>query len=64
MTRNDLMAQLAEIKEELAAEMPTMDDGMAFEIADSLLENDAELKAAINKHIKVSDVRGWLANQI
>ncbi len=55
--------QIEELIKELISDGP-IGDAEAFDIVDGILFEEDGLARGINKHFRVIDVQGWLANQI
>jgi hypothetical protein len=62
-TKAHLDKELRELKQG-AKEAGDIDDTMAFDIADSWLDDNPGARAAIKKHYGASDIQGFVANRI
>ena len=63
-TKELIKKELNTLRQDCKENGEEFSDDMAFDIADSFLDDQKGLKEAIVKHLKITDVQGYVANYI
>ena len=63
-TKELIKKELNDLKQACKENGEEFDDSMAFDIADSFLDDEKGLKEAIKKCMGITDVQGYVANYI